>query len=157
MYRLCVFLMPFLLVGCYAPHANPPKEAAAGDAVAVSLEPTDATGSAYQVPVATYIKRYIVHADSLREVKIGEPFSGKLHGRAGPIVCVEMNAKNKAGSYTGLKRTAFLIEEQKVIESDYDTPVCKNRQLVAWPEMDTGSSRRGVAEGVVARKQQGMK
>lgn len=157
MHRLCVFLMPFLLVGCYAPHANPPKDVSAGDPVQASLEPVDTGGTNYQVPVAAYIKRYFVHAESLRDVRIGEPFSGKLHGRAGSIVCVEMNAKNKTGSYTGLKRTAFLVEEQKVIESDYDTPVCKNQQLVAWPEMDTGSGPRSTAQGAVARKQQGMK
>ena len=162
MHRLCIFLMPLLLVGCYAPSANAPRPAAAGDIAEASLQPGDLPRSSYETPVASYIKRYFVHADSLRAVKIGEPFSGKLHGRAGSIVCVEMDAKNTAGSYTGLKRTAFLVKDEKVIESDYDTPVCKDQQLAAWPEMDVGAgshtSRRGnAAANVVRKQQQGMK
>lgn len=161
MYRLCIFLMPFLLVGCYAPNANAPKPAAAGAAAEASLEPADVPRSSYETPVAAYIKRYFVHADSLRAVKIGEPFSGKLHGRPGAIVCVEMDAKNTAGSYTGPKRTAFLVKDEKVIESDYDTPICKDQQLAAWPEMTAGAGsragRRSEAQGSAARKQQGMR
>lgn len=161
MYRWCIFLMPFLLVGCYAPNANAPKPAAAGDIAEASIQPSDIPRASYQDPVAAYIKRYFVHADSLREVKIGEPFSGKLHGRAGSIVCVEMDGKNTAGSYTGLKRTAFLVKDEKVIESDYDTPACKDQQLAAWPEMNGASASRANgrrdARGGVARKQQGMK
>lgn len=160
MFRLCVFLMPFLLLGCYAPSANAPKPAAAGDVAEATLQPTDITKS-YQAPVAAYIKRYFVHADSLRGAKIGEPFSGKLHGRAGSIVCVEMDAKNTAGSYTGPKRTGFLVKDEKVIDSDYDTPVCKDQQLAAWLEMNaesaSGASRRGAAQGNAARNQQGMR
>lgn len=160
MYRLCIFLMPFLLVGCYAPTANAPKPAAASEVAEASLEPTDMPRSSYEAPVEAYIKRYFVHADSLRAVKIGEPFSGKLHGRGGSIVCVETDAKNTAGSYTGPKRTAFLVKDEKVIESDYDTSVCKDQQLAAWPEMNAGAgsraSRRGDAQGV-ARKQDGTR
>jgi hypothetical protein len=161
MHRLCIFLLPFLLVGCYAPSANAPQRAASSDTAEASLQPGDMPRASYDAPVAAYIKRYFVHADALRTVKIGEPFSGKLHGRAGSIVCVEMDAKNTAGAYTGPKRTAFLVKDEKVIESDYDTPLCKDQQLVAWPEMDVGSGsragRRGNAPGNVARQQQGMK
>ena len=161
MHRLCIFLMPFLLVGCYAPSANAPKPAAAGDIAEASLQPGDMPRASYEAPVAAYIKRYFVHADSLRAVMISEPFSGKLHGRAGSIVCVEMDAQNTAGTYTGLKRTAFLVKDEKVIESDYNTPLCKDQQLVAWPEMDNGTAsrtgRRGNAQGNVAGKQQSMK
>ena len=159
MYRPCIFLMPLFLVGCYAPNANPlnPAASARGSAEA-SLEPADA-GANYQAPIAAYIKRYFVHPESLRDVKIGAPFSGKLRDRAGSIVCVEMNAKNNTGSYSGPKRTAFLVKDEKVLESDYDTSTCSNQQLAAWPEMDAGSraSRRGDAPGNGARKQQGMK
>jgi hypothetical protein len=155
MHRLSIFLMPILLVGC-APDASRPKLASpTGNTVQASIDPPDSRNSNYQAPVAAYIKRYFVHAESLRGVKISEPFSGKLHDRAESIVCVEMDAKNKAGSYTGSKRTAFLVEDDKVIESDYDTPVCRDQQLAAWPEMDTGASPRGVAQG--ASKQQSMK
>jgi len=155
MYRLSIFVMPLVLFGCYAPHANPPQQAG-GDIVEASLQPTDVAESGYQASVAAYIKRYFVHADSLRAVKIGEPFSGKLHGRAGSIVCVEMDAKNRAGSYTGLKRTAFLVKDQKVIESDYDSSLCRSQQLAAWPEMDIGSAsragRRDEVQGSVAKQ-----
>jgi hypothetical protein len=161
MHRLCIFVMPLLLVGCYAPSANAPKRAAASDIAEASPSPGDMPKSSYEAPVASYIKRYFVHADSLRAVKIGEPFSGKLHGRAGSIVCVEMDAQNTAGSYTGPKRTAFLVTDGIVIESDYDTPLCKDQQLVAWPEMEVAAGsrtgRRGNAQGNVAHKQQGMK
>jgi hypothetical protein len=161
MNRLCIFLLPLLLVGCYAPNANAPKPAASSEMAVASLQPGDMSRSSYEAPIASYIKRYFVHADSLRAVKIGEPFSGKLHGLAGSIVCAEMDAKNTTGSYTGPKRTAFLVKDETVIESDYDTPLCKDQQLVAWPEMDVGSGsragRRGNAPGNVARQQQGMK
>jgi len=155
MYRLSIFVMPLVLFGCNAPHANPPQQAG-GDIVEASLQPTDVAESGYQASVAAYIKRYFVHADSLRAVKIGEPFSGKLHGRVGSIVCVEMDAKNRAGSYTGLKRTAFLVKDQKVIESDYDSSLCRSQQLAAWPEMDIGSAsragRRDEVQGSVAKQ-----
>jgi len=162
MYRQGIFLLPLLLVGCYAPNANPPKLAASGDgSVEASLEPADTAGANYRGPVAAYIKRYFVHPDSLRDVKISTPFAGKLRDRAGSIVCVEMNAKNNAGSYSGLKRTAFLVKDEKVLDSDYDTSVCSNQQLAAWPEMDAGStsraSRRSDAQANGARKQQGTK
>ena len=152
MYRLSMFLIPLLLVGCNAPLANPPNIAAAGDAAVASPDNRD---TEYQAPVGAYIKRYFVHAESLRGVKIGDPFTGKLHGHAGSIVCVEMDAKNKTGAYTGPKRTAFLIKDEKVLESDYDSPVCRDQQLIAWPEMDTGASRRGVVQS--AGKQQSTK
>ena len=162
MYRLCIFLTPFLLVGCYAPNANAPKAPAEPSVGETSLQPTDIQRSTYEAPVAAYIKRYFVHADSLRAAKIGEPFPGKLHGRTGSIVCVEMDAKNTAGTYTGPKRTAFLVKDEKVIESDYDTPVCKDKQLAVWPEMNAGpasprTSQRGNARGNLAQKQQGPK
>jgi len=162
MYRLSIFVMPLVLFGCYAPPANPPQQASAGGSIVeASLQTTDAPESGYQAAVAAYIKRYFVHADSLRAVKIGEPFSGKLHDRGGSIVCVEMDAKNKAGSYTGLKRTAFLVKDQKVIESDYDSSLCQSQQLAAWPEMDVASasraSRRDELQGSVAKKQQSAK
>ena len=164
MYRSSIFLMPLLLVGCYAPNANAPQPtAAAGSVAEASLEPADMPDPAYRAPVAAYIKRYFLHADSLREVKIGTPFAGKLHGRAGSIVCVEMDAKNTAGAYTGLKRTGFLVKDQKVIESDYDTPACRSQKLVAWPEMEAASPSRAIrkdkdnVQSSAARKQQGMK
>jgi hypothetical protein len=162
MYRLCIFLMPLLLVGCYAPGANPPHPAASeGSRAEVSLAAAGTPGANYQAPIAAYIKRYFVHPESLREVKIGAPFAGKLHDRAGSIVCVELNAMNNAGSYSGLKRTAFLVQDDKVLDSDYDTPICSNQQLAAWPEMEAASaprtSRRGDAEGNGGRKQQSSK
>jgi hypothetical protein len=156
MHRLCIFLMPFLLVGCYAPNANAPSSSATSDSAEASLQATDTSRSSYQAPIALYIKRYFVSPESLRSVKISEPFSGKLHGRAGSIVCIEADAKNSSGSYTGLKRTAFLIQGEKVIESEYDTALCKSQQLAAWPEMNNGAGSRTGHQGNAPRKQQGM-
>lgn len=131
---LCALSVVFLF-GCQPSRT---ELVAANDAPAAAPD--------YRAPVAAYIDRYMVNANALRDVKIGQPFAGKANGRSGEIVCVELNAKNRAGKYTGSKRIAFLIQNETVVDSDYQDPICHDQQLAAWPEMDANAGAAAASD-----------
>ena len=103
--------------------AAPPAPAAAASA-------GHARPQHYKASVAAYIKRYAVDANSLKQAKIGTPFPGSVHGQKGSVVCVELD---------GIKadRTAYLLQDDAVIDSEYGADICENQHLAPWNERGT--------------------
>lgn len=110
--------------------------------VSPGARPTD-----YKAIIAPYIKYDFFDPHSLRDVSISEPFEGKttvtqgvfripISEKHGWFVCVEMNAKNRSGAYTGLKRWAFFIRDGSIIDQIEEAPVCASEPLTPWPEME---------------------
>lgn len=55
-------------------------------------------------------------------------------------VCVEMNAKNRYGAYTGLQRTGFYFEHGQITNSEvhvvYGFCYDKSLSFSPWPEIE---------------------
>jgi hypothetical protein len=67
---------------------------------------------------------------SIRDARISVPEQGHLFFQQGWIVCLEANAKNRMGGYTGLKRTAFLIHNNQIVNTVSDAPLCTSPNLI---------------------------
>ena len=98
--------------------------------------------SAYKATVAQGIKDIFFDPYSLRDVAIAEPRQGQVAFQQGWVVCVRSNGKNRFGAYTGLKDTAFLIRNDKVIGATEDFPDCASMKFTPWPEQDSGPKPR---------------
>ena len=98
-------------------------------APADAAPPSPPRPPAYKQSIAAYIKRYAVDPDSLQQGKIGTPASGSLHGESGSIVCVELAGQSSGG---GSGRTAYLLRNNTVIDSEYGAPVCNGQHLDPW-------------------------
>jgi hypothetical protein len=79
----------------------------------------------YKASVAAYIKRYAVDSDSLKLAKIGTPFEGSVNGQKGSVVCVELGGMSD-------NRTAYLLKDGSVVDSEFGAPACQNKQLQPW-------------------------
>jgi hypothetical protein len=115
----------------------PPKSLAAGrsgNAAQASQGDGSAAGQAsdasYKAAVAAYIKRYAVDRDSLKLAKIGTPFPGSVNGQRGSIVCVQLGQLSE-------NRTAYLLKDDTVIDSELRAPDCRDKHLEPWPNVGT--------------------
>ena len=94
----------------------------------------------YKEVVANHIKQTYFDPYSLKDVQISEPTPGVLAMAQGYNVCLQANAKNRMGGYTGLKRNSYLINNQRVIFTINDDLRCYNNApynvLYPWPEME---------------------
>ena len=88
----------------------------------------------YRNIVKAHIERSFFDPYSLRNVSIAGPLKGPL----GWIVCLEANAKNRMGGYTGLQRTSFVINSGKVVDTlTLKSPLlCQGMAFTRWPEME---------------------
>jgi hypothetical protein len=71
--------------------------------------------------------------DSIRDARIGEPYAcmgALLEEPPTACVCVEANAKNSFGGYTGLKQNIAFLKGRTVM--DFRSP----RRLVPFPELN---------------------
>lgn len=96
---------------------------------------------AYRAAIAEQIKQQFFDPYSLRDVSISEPAEGYIAMQQGWVVCVRANGKNRMGAYIGMKDTAFLINNERVIGSDPDFPACSRLSFSPWPELDSGPKR----------------
>jgi hypothetical protein len=79
----------------------------------------------YKASVAAYIKRYAVNSNSLKLAKIGTPFQGSVNGQKGSVVCVELGGMSD-------DRTAYLLKDNSVVDSEFGATVCQNKKLLPW-------------------------
>jgi hypothetical protein len=79
----------------------------------------------YKASVAAYIKRYAVDSSSLKLAKIGTPFQGSVNGQKGSVVCVELGG-------TSNNRTAYLLKDNSVVDSEFGAPACHDKKLQPW-------------------------
>lgn len=94
--------------------------------------------SDYKQALKTHILRTYFDPYSIRSASVAQPIQGHLFFQQGWIVCLELNAKNRMGGYIGLKRTAYLINRENVINSMEDAPLCNDTTLSysSWPELE---------------------
>lgn len=86
--------------------------------------------------------------DSIRDTKIGRPYSSGCWGAAehivsGPdtCVCIATNARNSFGGYTGLRMQVALMKNRRVIDFIDARPHDQCDQMAAWPEFDGRAPR----------------
>lgn len=73
-----------------------------------------------------------------------DPYSIRSAGLAEPrifvntvVVCIEANAKNKLGGYTGLKPTAYVFNYKQLSSHGEETVMCpENVNYRAFPELE---------------------
>jgi len=118
--KIAACLVPFALAGCVT--ANPEQ---------IGPYPNN-----YKQAVETYVKESFFDPYSLRDVALSTPQTGHLYFQQGWVVCLQANAKNRMGGYTGMKRTALLINNGKVLQSMPDAPFCQQVSVTPWPEME---------------------
>jgi hypothetical protein len=117
-----------------AAKAAPKADAAEGDAKsaqAAAAPPKKAGPPPYKASVAAYIQRYAVDSNSLKMAKISTPFQGSVNGQKGSVVCVELGG-------TSGNRTAYLLKDNDVTDSEFGAKACQGRQMAPWD--DTGST-----------------
>ena len=77
----------------------------------------------YRQIIARHVHESFLDPYSIRDASIAAPKAGQLSRsdaiavEEGWIVCLRANAKNRAGGYTGLKTTAFLVRGESVVTS----------------------------------------
>ena len=94
----------------------------------------------YKAILKAHIEKSYFDPYSLRNVAISKPTLGKIGPNPGWLVCLQSNAKNRMGSYVGLKKDAYLIRNGIIIGSEDEAPVCETLQLDPWLETETGRS-----------------
>lgn len=57
----------------------------------------------YTETLKSYVKKHYFDPYSMRDVAHSTPIQGHLYFKQGWLVCIEANAKNRMGAYTGLK------------------------------------------------------
>lgn len=90
----------------------------------------------YEQAVETYVKENFFDPYSMRDVSLSVPQQGHLYFQQGWISCLEANAKNRFGAYTGLKRTALLINNGRVVQSMPDAPLCQQVGVSPWSRLE---------------------
>lgn len=94
----------------------------------------------YKALIKATVMREFFDPYSMRSVSISYPESGYLFFQQGWLVCLEANAKNRMGGYVGLKRTAYLIHEDTVVNQMEGAPLCDKVSYQPWPEMENGGN-----------------
>jgi starvation-inducible outer membrane lipoprotein len=94
----------------------------------------------YKEQVKQYIQRTLFDPYSIRGAAITQPFP-KSYGFSNIwAVCVEMNAKNRYGAYTGLQRMGFYFQQGQITNSEVHVVYgfCYDKSLVftPWPEVE---------------------
>ncbi len=90
----------------------------------------------YRGVVKAYVEETFYDPYSMRNVALSNPQQGHVYFEQGWVVCLQANAKNRMGAYTGLKRTALLINRDRVINMMEEAPFCDQVTLSPWPEME---------------------
>ena len=97
--------------------------------------PTD-----YKMTIRKHVLRSFFDPYSIRDASISEPVISRMGKPDGWLVCLEANAKNRMGGYTGLSRTAYYIRLGGQLEtSSYGNYTCSGTRALTfspWPELE---------------------
>jgi hypothetical protein len=109
----------------------------------------------YREIIAKYIRENFLDPYSVRDASIAPPKAGQLSRsdaiavERGWIVCFRANAKSRAGGYTGLKTTAFLVRGVGVVTSHtgddhYEVRTsCANAAYESFREVEMAAEQPG--------------
>lgn len=79
--------------------------------------------------IREYVEKSFFDPYSMKSVALSYPTEGHIFFNQGWIVCLQANAKNRFGAYTGLRTTAYLINNYKVTQTMADAPMCQSAQI----------------------------
>jgi hypothetical protein len=99
---------------------------------------TDGTGPYpihYEDITKAWVQKTYADPSSVRDIALAPPIRGHIGDKNGWLVCLQTNARSRAGGYEGLKRTALLINNGAVVQATTNAPVCKETSLEPWPGM----------------------
>lgn len=94
--------------------------------VAMKEEDAGPYPSNYKELLRANIRQSFFDPYSMRDVAVSPPQTGHLLFTVGWVVCLQANAKNRMGGYTGLQRTAFLIKNGAIVNSMPRAPMCES-------------------------------
>lgn len=98
-------------------------------------EPLMTLAAAKQI-IANERTRLWLDPGSIRDAKIGQPYSCPVAWPAQSCVCVEANARNRMGGYVGLKRNIAFIRGGKVLDmKEPRLALDRCEGLVPFPEI----------------------
>jgi hypothetical protein len=122
-----------------------------------SPPPSEATPPAdYRRIVAEHMRKALFDPYSVRDAEIAPPTKyggllvvGTMLHETGWAVCVQANAKNRMGAYSGRKATAYLVRGGEVTHSgDFDShkfparELCEGARYEPFPEIEEKAVRR---------------
>lgn len=103
----------------------------------------------YKTTIREHVLRSFFDPYSIRDASISEPVRSHTGEPNGWLVCLEANAKNRMGGYTGLSRTAYYLQiggrlVGSETDDDYANYICTGRTLTGmrtltfapWPELE---------------------
>lgn len=79
---------------------------------------------------------------SVRDARVSFPRWGGPVFTPGWVVCVEANAKNRMGAYTGRQTTALVIKNDRVINTGNEMFCGEGTTFEPFPELEQGGSAR---------------
>lgn len=87
----------------------------------------------YKQIISEHIEKSFFDPYSMKSVALSGPVQGQIFFNQGWVVCLQANAKNRLGGYTGLQRSAYLINNYKIIQTMANAPMCQAEQLSFFP------------------------
>jgi hypothetical protein len=91
----------------------------------------------YKASLTAYIEQTFYDPYSLRSVGVTQLVPGRFGVLgSGWIVCLQANAKNRMGGYTGLQRTSYLFQRDNIVLSGEYADACQGVPFLPWPEME---------------------
>lgn len=87
--------------------------------------------------MSQYVRTSFFDPYSIADTALSVPQAGTLPYSAkgsGWIVCLRSNAKNRMGGYTGLKESAYLIQDGSVVDGlgEYSSQICSGKAFSPW-------------------------
>jgi hypothetical protein len=91
----------------------------------------------YKASLKAYVAQSFYDPYSLRSIGVTELVPGRFGVLgSGWIVCLQANAKNRMGGYTGLQRTSYLFQGDNIVMSGEYANACEGVPFFPWPEME---------------------
>ena len=109
---------------------------------AISQQQAGQYPSNYRDVIKAYMNNTYYDPYSLRDVSISAPEPRNVVGYKGWVVCVQANAKNRLGGYTGLETTAYMLSQGAVADTFTGQDICDKVSLTPWPEMTAGGQNK---------------
>jgi hypothetical protein len=129
--RAAILLLPLLLAACAGDGQN-------------SITYTDDRGVAnqpfptsYRVELLAFMKTYLNNPVGVKEAVIAEPVQRTVGGRLRYVVCLRYNAKDRDGSYLGLRERAVLYVDarlDRIVEEAGE--ICAGAAYAPFPDLE---------------------
>jgi len=129
--RAAIFLLPLLLAACAGDGQN---SITYTDDRGVANQPYPAN---YRPDLLAFMKTYLNNPVGVKEAVIAEPVQRTVGGRLRYVVCLRYNAKDRDGSYLGMRERAVLYVDarlDRIVEEAGE--VCAGAAYAPFPDME---------------------